>query len=829
MRLLWTSAAFLFTAVIAAAAYPVSFVRDVRPILTERCQVCHQQQNKSGKLSVVSVSDLMTGGSSGAVIKPGDASGSMLVEYVSGPNPRMPKAGKPLTPAQIAIIRAWIEQGARDDSGGAQGKDAWWSLRPLARPDVPQIGSNWARNPIDRFILAALRSKNLEPSVESDRRTLIRRLYFDLHGLPPSLAEIQSFQQDQSPDAYGRLVDRLLASPRYGERWARHWFDVMHYGESHGYDKDKPRLNAWPYRDYVIGAFNKDKPFGRFVEEQLAGDILFPDSPEAYVATGFIAAGPWDFVGHQELREGTTDKNMTRVLDRDDMVATTMTTFTSMTSHCARCHDHKFDPISQEDYYSLQAVFAGVDRADRPYDIDPAVHVERRRLLREKQAIQIRLQPLLDKVEFASSAEIVELDNRIQDARAQIVHLGEPETPADAELKAQLEARLTTDRKRRQAIVDELVGAETYAAIDRIKLEMKSVDDRLAAMPKPKMVYTATSFFPRAGNFRPSLEPRPVYVLARGNVQAPGKEAIPGTIGCVEPLRARFGLSADAPEGERRAALARWITDERNVLTWRSIVNRVWQYHFGSGIVDTPSDFGRMGSKPSHPELLDWLAVWFRDDAKGSLKALHKLIVTSATYRQSSRNRPEGVRLDSENRLLWRMNRPRLDAESVRDAVLAAAGKLDLTMGGPSVQMFYFKDDHSPVYDYARFDPDSAGAYRRSIYRFIVRSASDPFMDRLDCPDASIATPKRSTTITAIQALAMLNNPFMIRMSEHLAQRIRESGEGRQDQVSSAVQLVLGRPPEESEMNMYGRYAEQHGLVNLCRLLLNSNEFLFVD
>jgi hypothetical protein len=821
---------FWFVVTVASAADPVSYSRDVRPILVERCEGCHQERNKSGRLSVTSISELTVGGVSGPAIKPGDPAASLLLEYISGPKPRMPKAGAPLAPEQVALIRTWIEQGARDDAAGAPAvKEVWWSLRPLNRPQPPSR-SDQVRNPIDAFILEGLRSANLTLSREADRRTLIRRLYFDLHGLPPSPEDIESFQRDKSPDAFEKLVDRLLASPRYGERWARHWLDVVHYGESHGYDKDKPRLNAWPYRDYVIKSFNEDKPYRRFIQEQLAGDVLFPDDPEAFVATAFIAAGPWDFVGHQELREGTTDKDMTRVLDRDDMVATTISTFTSMTAHCARCHDHKFDPIRQEDYYGLQAVFAGVDRADRPYDRDPSIHAERQRLLREKRRIQIRLQPFLDQVEFATNAEIVDLDNRIQDARAQIAHLGEPKTASDRELKQALEARVVVDRKRRQAVVDAIAGQETYAAIERIKAEMKLVDARVAALPEPQMIYTATSFFQRAGNFRPSLEPRPVHVLARGNVQAPEKVAVSGALGCVPDLPARFGLSADAPEGERRAALARWISEDRNVLTWRSIVNRVWQYHFGSGIVDSPSDFGRMGSTPSHPELLDWLSIWFRDDAKGSLKRLHRLIVTSSVYRQSSANRPEAASIDSENRLLWRANRSRLDAESVRDAILAVAGKLDTTMNGPSVQMFHFKDDHSPVYDYARFDPDAPGAHRRSIYRFIVRSVSDPFMDRLDCPDPSIQTPKRSITLTAIQALAMLNNPFMIRMSRHLAERVRQTAGGDEDsRVRSAVRLVLGRPATDAEMATYGIYTRKHGLENLCRLLLNTNEFLFVD
>ncbi|MFN7919490.1 MAG: DUF1549 and DUF1553 domain-containing protein [Bryobacteraceae bacterium] len=782
----------------------VSYSRQIRPLLAERCQVCHQPANRSGGVSVAAFADVAK-------------AAPKLVAAIDGPAPRMPKAGGPLTAEQVSLIRRWIEQGARDDSAPGDGKETWWSLRALpARAD--------AASSIDGFVRARLTKESIEPSPEADRRTLIRRLTYDLHGLPPTPAEIDAFVSDTAPRSYERLVDRLLESPRYGERWARHWLDVAHYGDSHGYDKDKPRANAWPYRDWVIRALNNDKPYARFVSEQLAGDILNPDDPQATVATGFLAAGPWDFVGHQELREGTTDKNLTRLLDRDDMVAATISTFTSMTVHCARCHDHKFDPIPQADYYSVQAVFAGIDRADRPFDADPALHRRRAGILARRRALQIELQPLLDKAEFATSPQIVELSDRISDARALITHMGEPKTPAEAEEKKRLQARVDRDTAARKAAIDALVGAETYAAIDRLKAQAKAIDDELAALPKPQLVYAAANYFERAGNFRPSLEPRPVHVLMRGNVGSPGAVAHPGALSCVSALKPRFGDTA--VEGERRAALARWIVDPANVLTWRSIVNRVWHYHFGSGIVDSPNDFGRMGSKPTHPELLDWLAVWFRDDAGGSPKKLHRLIVTSATYRQSSANRANAAKIDADNRLLWRMNRTRLDAESVRDSVLSVAGKLDLTMGGPGVQMFWFKNDHSPIYDYARFDPDGEGAHRRSIYRFIVRSVTDPFMDRLDCPDPSLLAPKRSTTLTAIQALALWNNPFMLRMSQHLAARLEGSDS---DRVTAAARLAWGREPSSEEAAAFRAYAAQHGWANFARLLFNTNEFLFVD
>jgi hypothetical protein len=736
----------------------------------------------------------------------------------------MPKSGAPLTAAQADLLRRWVLGGAADDSGGQD--EVWWSLRPLIRPEPPAGQTNG--NPVDAFLTARLRREGLSPSPPAPPRVLLRRVFLDLTGLPPTPEEMERFAADPSEAAYQRVVSQLLDSPRYGERWARHWMDVVHYGESHGYDKDKPRPHAWPYRDYLISALNRDVSYARFVQEQLAGDVLFPDDPGAIPATGFLAAGPWDFVGHQELREGTADKDLTRVLDRDDMVATAMTAFTSVTAHCARCHDHKFDPIPQRDYYNLQAVFSGIDRANRPFDEDPTLHSRRQALLRRKRDIQIQIQPLLDRVEFASSPDIVALDNSIQDASLLLAHMGQPKTAEDQEKKRQLEARRTADRERRKLQVDALVGPEVFQRIGALRNLFVPLDAELASMPAPRMIYAGASYFERAGAFRPPLVPRPVHVLERGSVRAPKEEAAPGALSAIAGLDAAF-QHAGADEGARRAALAKWIVHPANPLTWRSIVNRVWQYHFGAGLADSANDFGRMGTPPTHPELLDWLAVWFRDSAGGSLKQLHRLLVTSQAYRQSSAARPEAGQKDADNRLLWRMNRTRLDAETLRDSMLAVAGKLDLTMGGPSVQMFGFKDDHSPVYDYGRFSPDGPGAYRRSIYRFIVRSVPDPFLERLDCPDPSILTPKRSVTITAIQALATWNNAFVLRMAEHLAQRLVTEQRDTGARVARAVKLTLGRHPTAEELRLLSAHAEAHGFASLCRVLFNANEFVFAE
>jgi cytochrome c553 len=808
--------AIFAVAALAGAAEPPK----AATILAERCLKCHNASVRMSGLSLASAADARKGGLHGPAIVAGKPEESLLVRMISGEKPKMPMGGAPLSPAETMEIRTWIEQGAiwPDAPAAGSGKAALWSLQPLKKPPVPSMESRPLGNAIDAFVAAKLAEQKLTPSAEADAATLIRRLTYDLHGLPPTWDEIQAFVADRSANAYEKLVDRLLASPRYGERWGRHWLDVAHYGESHGYDKDKPRRNAWPYRDYVIRAFNQDKPYARFVEEQLAGDVLWPDEPEATVATGFIAAGPWDFVGHAELREGTTDKDITRLLDRDDMVMTTMSAFVSMTAHCARCHDHKFDPIPQEDYYSLQAVFAGVDRADRPYDQDPRIHAARRVLLEKRRTVMTRLRPLQEEVASASSPELKKLDETLSALKADFAETKKPE------LQPRI-SQLTADRK---AMVQALLRPETRDGIASLTAELQGVDKQLEQLGKPQLVYAAANFFDPQGTFNFAIEPRPITLLQRGSVESPGKPVGPGALSCVTSLPSRFVLKEGEAEGARRAALAHWITASDNMLTWRSIVNRVWQFHFGTGLVDSANDFGHMGSAPTHPELLDWLAVTFRDQG-GSLKQLHKLIVMSATYRQRSSNIPANATVDTENRYLWRMNRQRLDAESVRDAVLAASGKLDLTMGGPSAEQFWFKDDHSPVYDYSRFDIDSPASYRRSVYRFIVRSAPDPFMDRLDCPDASLITAKRNTTITAIQALALLNNPFMVRQAEHLVARVRGLAQTRDEQIAWIYRLTLGRNPEPSEVRRVTEFAARNGLENTARAILNSNEFLFVD
>jgi len=970
------------------------FEKQIAPIFEQNCISCHNPTKRKGKLALHDAASAFKGGASGKIIAPGNPDDSELIYAVSGKKPEMPKQSPPLSAKQIEALRLWIKQGAvwpkdRVLKEARPPAGDWWSLKPLQPSAVPKLPAAFAaeyanriRTPIDAYVLAQLAARGLTPSPQADRRTLIRRLYFDLTGLPPTPRQIADFIADADPNAYEKLVERLLASPRHGERWARHWLDVVHYGDTHGYDKDKVRPHAWPYRDYVIRSFNQDKPFNRFVLEQLAGDVLFGDTPDGIIATGFIAAGPWDFVGHVELPESKKDGKIARNLDRDDMVATTMNSFVSLTVQCARCHSHKFDPIAQEDYYSLQAVFAAVDRANRPYQVDDEAAAAKRsklqdqraELLKQRQRLRARiaksagpkLAPTRQRIteltkkstgparpEFGYHSGIVRKQNVVKWVQ---VDLGKPtlirrvvivachdnynnigagfgfplryrievsddpnfakgvtviadhtgqdvpnpgvtplSTPAQGKTARYVRvtatklamrrndyifalgelAVLTPDGKnaargakvtsrdsieapvrwRRTNLVDgyyyraksldhlpelaDLIEQRKQMLAKAITPQVRTeqvtlhrqltqIEKQLSVQPKAQLVYAAATTFKSPGNFKATGgKPRAIHLLNRGDISQPKQPTAPGALNCLPQLPGKFDLPESHKEGDRRVALARWIIDQRNPLTWRSIVNRIWQYHFGRGIAETPNDFGRMGSPPSHPRLLDYLAVWFRDNGQ-SIKKLHRMIVLSSTYQQASVHDESNAKIDGANQFLWRANRRRLEAEAIRDAVLSVSGKLDLTMGGPGFRLFGFKDDHSPHYKYHEYDPDDPKSHRRSVYRFIVRSAPDPFMATLDCADPSQQVARRNQTITPLQALALLNNKFMVRMAEHFATRVKDAGD-LPAQIRLAVQLALGRDPSDAEIKAFGAYAREHGMANTCRVILNANEFVFID
>lgn len=974
---------------------PVDFARDVRPILAAHCLDCHGADLQESDLRLDGRKSALMGGAHGAAIVPGKSGESPLVTRVVSADAdlRMPPEGDRLSTAEVTTLRNWIDQGAvwpQEPGSETTAPAEHWSLKPLARPVVPAVPSAAAvHNPIDAFILATLAQHQLQPSPEADRTTLVRRVTIDLTGLQPTPDEVAEFLADRADGAYERLVDRLLASPRYGERWARHWMDVVHFAETHGNDQDRPRPHAWPYRDYLIRSFNDDKPYPRFVAEQVAGDVLYPDDPQATVALGFLAAGSWDESSLMCIVDDTTDKKLAQLLDRDDMIANCMSTMISATVHCARCHNHKFDPISQTEYYALQAVFAGVDRADRSYDPDPVVHQQRRALEARRREINARDgKLLLADTELLSQVSALEqtashnrevwtiaapasvatageseaalqtdgsvlvagprpdkdtytftLDTEIEGVTAiRLEVLADPSLPqsgpgrqdngnfhlsefrvalqpaeggdaaplavasafADfdqaggwnvaAAIDGKLEtawgihpevgrphtavfvlARPLTGLGQRQltVVLDQqhgtghLIGRprlslttaadpallrplpQALAAIlaippserseqqqvDSVRaLAVAQIERELAALPAPQLVYAAASEFQGGNNFRPAGMPRPIHLLRRGDIQQPLDEVAPAALRCVKTVDSQFALEDPLDEGSRRAALARWLIDPEHTLTWRSIVNRVWHYHFDRGIVDTPNDLGKMGGIPSHPELLDWLAVEFRDRG-GSLKDLHRLIVTSATYRQSSQIDSERAAIDGENRLLWRMNRRRLDAETIRDSILQTSGKLDLTMGGASVKQFVESPGiHvTPLIDYQSYDVDSPGNYRRAVYRFLFRTLPDPLMESLDCPDGAQLAPTRSASVTALQALSLLDNRFVVRQSEHTAARFEQLAPTLSEQIRLAFEWILLRQPTTAECERWEAYAAQHGLANACRMLFNTNEFVFVN
>lgn len=962
----------------------INFDKQIRPLFQKYCYQCHGPDKQKNGLRLDQKDAALKGGDLGQAIVPGQSSKSPLYRYIAGLESEMvmPPKGPRLSKDEITLVQKWIDQGANwQETSKNKPDEIWWSLKPL-RPVMPPVpteaGKKWARTTIDNFLWDALQKKGLIPGVEADRRTLIRRLKYDLLGLPPTPEEVQAFVNDADPNAYEKLADQYLASPQYGERWARHWLDVVHYGETHGYDKDQPRPNAWPYRDYVIRAFNEDKPYHRFVEEQLAGDVLYPGTRDGIEALGFIASGPWDLIGHAELPETKIDGKIARHLDRDDMVANTINTFQSLTIHCAQCHNHKFDPITSEDYYRLQAVFSALDRADKQFDIDPVVAAHRKKLETESRSASEVVASLHEKRRSLTSPELLQLNKDLEgikrtqgnthpefgyhsqlaskpdDIKWVQIDLGQvidinrvevigcydefnkigagfgfprkyritaslnedmkdevvvadhssPDNPGTlpqvfpTQVKARnvrftaielaprqndymlalaefrvfdpsgnnraLKAKVTAldsieaparwskanlvdgfvpepiDLQRQRMLEQKqkqlqasLIPATLRSEIETAEKKLKSVQKEIRTLPAPLIVYAGTVHY-GSGNFigtgKNGGRPRPIHLLQRGNVQKPQKEVEPGTLSLLKELPGRLELSADANEGQRRAALAKWITHHDNPLTWRSIVNRVWLYHFGQGLVETPNDFGKMGQLPSHPELLDWLANDFRQH--GSFKKLHKMIVMSSGYRQASQPGGDTTRaqnIDGANRLLWKMNRRRLEAEAIRDSILFTAGKLDLTMGGPSYQDYVVeKPEHSPHYRYELKDPTDPKLYRRSIYRSIVRSQQNPWMATMDCADPSILVDKRNQTTSPLQALALLNDPLLVLMSKHFSDRLKPLS-GTAERVKAAMRWTLQREPSPDELRALSAYVDKQGLEQLGRLLWNLNEFNFVD
>ena len=977
------------------------FDDQIAPLLARRCLECHNSLDKRGELDLSRAESALAGGASGPALVPGKPEKSYLWERIS--NNEMPPK-KPLNAAEKELLRQWMADGViwgqspidnfRFTSDARAGYD-WWALQPIQRPEPPSaVESTWPQGAIDRFILAKLVAEGLSPAPVAGRRVLIRRLSFDLTGLPPSPADVAAFVADPDPRAYAKLVDRLLASPHYGERWARHWLDVARFGESNGFEYDEPRRNAWPYRDWVIGALNRDLPFDEFARQQLAGDVLMPGDVEAIKATGFLTAGAFDTAGQNQ--QSLAMKAVVRQDELEDVVGTVCQTFLGLTVNCARCHDHKFDPIRQEEYYRLTSALGGVRQGERDVT-SPAEQAEFARVAAEAKAQITVLVDQIEAIDDPLRAQILaernagnatkpappvpmarwEFDRSLQDelgglggaARGSAVirdggltldgrdaHVVSLPLKKDLQSKT-LEAWVSLTKLRQAgggvigvqtpdgSVFDAIVfgerepgrwmaGSDNFSRTQNFDGPVETEADKqivhvaivyhedgtiagfrngqpygkpyhsdgpvtfkadeaqvifglrhgspggnrmLAGVIQRAQLYdralaadevalsagAATNFVAeaeivvrlppevfenrkhwleelsrlRAAQKSPAKrvcyavvprQPEPAHLLVRGDIRQEGPVVSAGGVASLAGTIAEFGLSPEAPEAERRVALARWMTSPKNPLFSRVIVNRLWHYHFGMGLVDTPNDFGFNGGRPTHKELLDYLAATLV--ARGySLKQIHREIVLSATYCQSSVRNPTAESLDADNRWLWRRNPQRLEAEAVRDAALAVAGELNLAQGGPG-----FRDSkevlRSGTYTYEPEDPVGVEFNRRSIYRAWIRGGRSGLLDVFDCPDPSTTSPKRSLTTTPLQALTLFNGSFVLRMADLFAKRVeREAGPNAEHQIVRAYQLAYARDPAPEELELARQVVGQHGLVVLTRALFNTNEFLYVD
>ncbi len=936
---------------LGAESSAIDFTHDVAPIFEAHCIRCHNPGNRRGELSLGTIADLK----SREYLSPGDPAASYLLDLVTadkGQPPAMPKEGGPLTVEQVATLRRWIESGAEWPDGieireRSKADLTWWSLQPLSNAPPPEFvdaPAGWTENPIDRFILAKLRAEGLTPNPVADRKDLLRRVTYDLTGLPPTPEETAAFLADRSPAAFEVVVDRLLASPRYGERWGRHWLDVIRFGESRGYERNEIINTLWPFRDYVIRSFNDDKPFDQLVREHLAGDVVGRDQPEVEIGVAYLVSGPYDDVGNQDAVQAA----QIRANTIDEMIRTTGEAFMGLTVGCARCHDHKFDPIRQTDYYSLYATFAGIRHGERVVATATARQA-RDAALGPLTARVAELEPVRTEVEAEALARAeqhkVELEQRwtrpavsrklteekfpaqpVRYVRLEVlgqeanpygtsgyrieefeIWTAEP-TPRNVALatnggQAEGASRVAGDFSGAYSpglTIDGQFGASYFASgpLLTITLPMETTVDRVtfssdragAAGDNPVATFVseyrllvsrdgetwnvvANSFDRQplnaahrrrrnldaelsegdreklaemtrelaelnqkisaipplpswwVGNASPAPGPFPVFL--GGDPQRQGPAVTPHGPGFLAATVTPYELPNDSQESERRKTLADWLVHPQNALTPRVLANRLWHYHFGTGLVDTPSDFGYMGGRPSHPELLDWLARQLPLHG-WKLKPLHKLIVLSQTYQQSTAAREAGLAKDASARLLWRFPPRRLSAEELRDTLLLVSGRLNLQMGGPGFKLYQYLQDN--VATYVPLDVHGPETFRRAVYHHNARASRIDLMTDFDSPDCAFSTPKRAATTTPLQALTLLNHQFSLEMATSLAARLQqESGTDPTAQITLAFQLCYSRSPSAEEASACANILETHGLRALCRALLNSSELMYLN
>jgi cytochrome c553 len=827
------------------------FTQKVAPIFAGNCVMCHGAKMQRGGLDLRTEQATLKGGGRGASIVPGKPEESLLYKLITHKEePAMPMGGK-LSDAELAAIAEWIKGVApsavapvaetiptRTHGYSITAKDRqWWSFIKPVRPAVPTVQNRkWVRNEIDAFVLSKLEANGLQPSAPADARTLIRRVYFDLIGLPPSPEEVAAFVKNPSNAAYEKIVDKLLSSQHYGERWGRHWLDLARYADSGGYEFDYDRPHAWHYRDWVIKAFNADLPYNQFVLEQLAGDQIKPGDPEAIIPTTFCRNGPTvDNVNNEETRSD----------EMDDMVATTSSVFMGLTMGCARCHDHKYDPLPTKDYYRMVAIFNSSEKAEKPLvnEQEIAQHKELNKAVDEKQRPYkkqlaelekpLRERLMNEKIDF--HLKLAEMSSGFGDKTKE-------------QFRAELATRLGKEINIQNEDIEEIIAPDQQVIRKQL---LKQIEELNQTRPKPYLA---------AMGVTEKKEPGKSYLYLRGNHRTKGEEVFAG-------LPTVLTDGKDLKPIDTRKQLAEWIVSPDNPLTARVAVNRIWKYHFGNGIVKTTSDFGLTGDRPSHPELLDWLAIEFRDGATGragdeanpkskiqnpksspwSWKAMHKLMLLSNTYRQSSQFNEAAATKDNDNRLLWRMNPRRLEAEALRDTMLVVSNKLNSQMYGPGI--------------YPRIDPDIVNTgsrprwplnakddnetFRRSIYIFVKRSVPLPLVEVFDCPVTVVSSPNRATSTVSPQALALMNNEFVLEQAKLFAERVTtEAGTDAGRQIARAFQIALHRQPSAKEQtwslnflkSQTDGYTERKherpsaaALRDFCHALMNLNEFLYVD
>jgi hypothetical protein len=809
-----------------------TFDRQVLPVLRANCTPCHDQQTHTSGFSVETLKSFVAGGARhGTAVEPGHPDASIVIQMLKGDiKPQMP-FGKKLAAADLGVIVKWIRDEAEEISAALPKQTKYWAFLKPAMPVPPAVhNAGWVKNPIDNFVLAKLEATGLQPSQEANRRVLIRRLYFDLIGLPPTPEEVKAFIDDAAPDAYERLVDCLLTDPRYGERWGRHWLDLARYADTNGYEGDPEWPHAWRYRDYVIDAFNNDKPYDQFIKEQIAGDEFFvinqavpapPPEPEKAVALSFLRLAPFN-------RTPVSAENRDSLLS--EMTSTVGSVFLGLTVGCAKCHDHKYDSIPSRDFYRMKAFFATVqvENTGRAGGYEPADFYrpgEKKWADEKREAYERELKTIEAEFAVFKKPMLVKLDDSRRKKDAQAKEAADKELEEAVNVENNNAASL--DKK------DEVLTAEE-------RQEYQRISDRINRLKKarervePKAMGVRDADGPPMGPDVPTS-----YILIRGDYDHPGEAVEPGFLSAISGDSQPAVLDLDRykmfPTRGRRMTLAKWIASPDHPLTARVMANRTWQHHFGRGIVETASDFGRNGAPPTHPELLDWLATRFIEE-KWSVKALHRLMLTSATYRQSSvALNSNAARIDPDGRLLWRFNSLRLEGEAIRDSILAVSGRLNPALGGLPVYPPLPAGLDEKVQSVDTWEVSTGDDSRkRSIYIFQRRAQFLPFLETYDAPVFNSSCDRRRNSITALQALSTYDSDFVNGEAPHFAERVRqEAGSDQARQIRRAFELAFGRDPaesEESDAHTFLRDARTADpLAALCRILLNANEFVYVD